>query len=237
MRPGHPGRHAACCAPLTRRLSVTFDSLPVAVFGRSSRKTTSSGSHQRASVGSTCATSASAVSPDPARRTTQATGRSTHRGCGRATTATSTTSGWLASADSSSAEGIHSPPDLMRSFIRSTIRIVPCASTVARSPVRSHPSSAKESGDSTPRYSPATQGPATWSSPVLSPSHGSTAPDSTSTMRTDTSGSGCPCADSAARRSSSPRPAWCGRGPPIAPTGLTSVIPHECVTGTPAACS
>jgi hypothetical protein len=42
---------------------------------------------------------------------------------------------------SSSIELIHSPPDLITSFVRSVIATYPCASIVATSPVSNQPSS------------------------------------------------------------------------------------------------
>jgi len=50
---------------------------------------------------------------------TKATGRSPQRGSGRATTAASITSGWAASAFSTSTEAMFSPPLMMMSLLRS----------------------------------------------------------------------------------------------------------------------
>ena len=58
-------------------------------------------------------------------------------------TAASLIFGWAISSFSSSTDEIHSPPDLMRSLVRSTRRIRPGSSIVATSPVRSQPSSVK----------------------------------------------------------------------------------------------
>ena len=70
----------------------------------------------------------------------QASGRSLHLGSGMAITAASATSGWAIRAFSRSTELIHSPPDLIRSLVRSVMRTKPMASTLATSPVRSQPS-------------------------------------------------------------------------------------------------
>jgi hypothetical protein len=56
-------------------------------------------------------------------------------------TAASFTLGWLMIAFSRSTELIHSPPDLIRSLVRSAMRMEPLASSAATSPVRIQPSS------------------------------------------------------------------------------------------------
>ena len=56
-------------------------------------------------------------------------------------TAASFTFGWLMIAFSRSTELIHSPPDLIRSLVRSAIRIEPYSSMAATSPVFIQPSS------------------------------------------------------------------------------------------------
>jgi len=53
--------------------------------------------------------------------TMQASGRSTQRSCGTAITAASSTLGWPMMVVSMSTLEIHSPPDLMRSLVRSVI--------------------------------------------------------------------------------------------------------------------
>jgi hypothetical protein len=53
--------------------------------------------------------------------TTQASGRSTQRSWGMATTAASSTWGWPMIVVSMSTLEIHSPPDLIRSLVRSVI--------------------------------------------------------------------------------------------------------------------
>ena len=57
------------------------------------------------------------------------------------TTAASFTFGWLMITFSRSTELIHSPPDLMRSLVRSAMRIEPYSSIAATSPVFIQPSS------------------------------------------------------------------------------------------------
>ena len=79
----------------------------------------------------------------PSSSTTQASGRSDHFGSGTPMTAASRIGGWAISSFSSSTEEIHSPPDLMRSLVRSTRRTWPRSLIVATSPVRSQPSSVK----------------------------------------------------------------------------------------------
>jgi hypothetical protein len=56
------------------------------------------------------------------------------------TTAASFTAGWLMIAFSRSTEEIHSPPDLIRSLVRSAIRMLPSGDIAATSPVFIHPS-------------------------------------------------------------------------------------------------
>ncbi len=60
-------------------------------------------------------------STEPGLGTTQASGRSTHLGCGTAMTAASSTFGWLMIMFSTSTLETHSPPDLIRSLVRSVI--------------------------------------------------------------------------------------------------------------------
>jgi hypothetical protein len=57
----------------------------------------------------------------PGRSATQARGTSPHRSSGIPTTATSSTAGWAASTCSTSTEEMFSPPETMRSFLRSTM--------------------------------------------------------------------------------------------------------------------
>ena len=67
----------------------------------------------------------------------QASGRSLHLSSGMAMTAASATAGCAISAFSRSTELIHSPPDLIRSLVRSVMRRKAISSIVATSPVRS----------------------------------------------------------------------------------------------------
>ncbi len=75
--------------------------------------------------------------------TTSAAGRSPHSSSRTAITTTSRTAGCSTIARSSSAELIHSPPDLTRSFSRSTISTAPSRPIRATSPVRNQPSGVK----------------------------------------------------------------------------------------------
>ena len=59
-------------------------------------------------------------------------------------TAASATSGWAIRRFSNSREEIHSPPDLIRSFVRSTRRMYPSGLTAPTSPVRNQPSAVKD---------------------------------------------------------------------------------------------
>ena len=77
---------------------------------------------RRANEGARNALRSSAVAVAPGLSTTQASGRSDHFGCGTAITAASATAGWPMIAFSRSTELIHSPPDLIRSLVRSEIR-------------------------------------------------------------------------------------------------------------------
>ena len=101
---------------------------------------TASGSHHLATSGFRCSRISSSVADSPSLRTTQASGRSSHFGCGMPMTAASFTAGWLMIAFSRSTELIHSPPDLMRSLVRSAIRMEPYSSIAATSPVFIQPS-------------------------------------------------------------------------------------------------
>ena len=56
-------------------------------------------------------------------------------------TAASLTAGWAMITFSRSTELIHSPPDLIRSLVRSAMRIEPYSSIAATSPVFIQPSS------------------------------------------------------------------------------------------------
>ncbi len=98
-----------------------MSNLPTLVFGTASISTTSSGSAQRASLSRRYSMISCGSTVTPGFGTTQASGRSTHLGCGTAMTAASRTLGWPMIMLSTSIEEIHSPPDLIRSFVRSVI--------------------------------------------------------------------------------------------------------------------
>src|SRR5690606_30925667 len=100
-----------------------LENLPTLVFGISSMKTTSSGSHHLATLSARYSRSASLVSSSHSRTTTQASGRSAHFGWGTPITAASATAGWPMISFSRSTDEIHSPPDLMTSLVRSTRRM------------------------------------------------------------------------------------------------------------------
>ena len=76
----------------------------------------------------------------PSRGTTTMSGRSSHLGWKTPMTAACFTSGWPTAAFSRSMELIHSPPDLITSLVRSVMRMKPCSSRVATSPVGNQPS-------------------------------------------------------------------------------------------------
>jgi hypothetical protein len=117
-----------------------LSNLPVAVVGSASTNSNTSGTHHEAIRCARWAARSEAVTAEPARRTTSAAGRSVHTGCATAITIACATSGWSMRWFSTSIELIHSPPDLMRSLVRSTRRRYPYSSIVAMSPVRSQPS-------------------------------------------------------------------------------------------------
>src|SRR5207237_769653 len=158
-----------------------------------STNTKASGTENFATRASRYSRRSSGVTFAPSRRTIAASGRSDHFGCGTATPAASFTAGWPISSFSSATELIHSPPDLMRSLVRSVICRYPSGSMVTTSPVLNQPSRVHRSADpSMSVYEDATAGPRTCNSPCVLPSHGTSRPDS-STARTSTSGAGNPC--------------------------------------------
>ncbi len=108
---------------LKRSRRIFLSNLPTDVLGTSSMKTTSSGSHHLATLPSRKFRMSSRDRVTPARGTTQASGRSSHFGCATAITAASATSGWDMISPSSSTLEIHSPPDLTKSLVRSTMRM------------------------------------------------------------------------------------------------------------------
>src|SRR6267154_2435629 len=99
-------------ANCSRRAS--FLNLPTEVRGMDSRKTKASGSCHLANVSARKARNSSAVACAPSFKTTAASGRSCHFGCGIPTTQASFTAGWPISVFSKSTELIHSPPDFTR---------------------------------------------------------------------------------------------------------------------------
>src|SRR6266480_1244955 len=103
--------------------STFLSNLPTDVFGTSSMKRTSSGSHHLATLSRRKSITSSWVTCplNSGRGTAYTTGRSSHLGWGRPMTAASRILGWAITAFSSSTEEIHSPPDLMTSLVRSTI--------------------------------------------------------------------------------------------------------------------
>src|ERR1700756_3624983 len=123
-------------------------------------------------------------------------------------------------AFSSSTEDTHSPPDLITSFARSTIETNPSGDTVATSPVLNQPSAVILVGSAELWYPLQTHGPRTWISPKATPSHGSSAPDSRSQMRSSTHGTGEPCVV----RMSSKSPSCHERGEATVAIGDVSVM-------------
>src|SRR5439155_9247041 len=144
---GHP-RQSFGVQPLKRSRSTFLPTFPTLVFGTASMSTTSSGSANFASRGRRYSTISRGSSVMPGLGTTQARGRSTHFGCGTAMTAASSTLGWSMIIVSTSMDEIHSPPDLMRSLVRSVICTYPSGSMDATSPVRNQPSAVNRSTDS-----------------------------------------------------------------------------------------
>ena len=100
----------------------------------------SSGSHHLATRSRRCSHRSAGDASSPSFSTTHASGRSVHRSSGLAITAASATAGCAISSPSRSTDEIHSPPDLITSFERSEMRMNPCESIAAMSPVRSQPS-------------------------------------------------------------------------------------------------
>src|SRR4029077_10119391 len=98
-----------------------FNSLPVEVCGKLATKMNSSGNCHLANLQARKERSSSEVTWQPSFSTTAASGLSCHLGCGAAITAASCTAGWATIAFSTSTELIHSPPDLIRSLVRSVI--------------------------------------------------------------------------------------------------------------------
>src|SRR5262249_11226269 len=134
--------------PLKRSRRTFLSNLPTLVFGTTSMSTTSSGNAHFASLGRRKSRISPGSTVIPGLGTTQASGRSTHRGWGTAMTAASSTFGCPMIIVSTSIEEIHSPPDLMRSFGRAVLMTYPSGSLARTSPVLTHPSGGKRSVDS-----------------------------------------------------------------------------------------
>src|ERR1700760_2462987 len=101
---------------------MTFlSNLPTLVLGTSVMKVHWSGNHHRGTRLLRNSTRSAGAGLRPGLGTTATSGRSDHLGSGTAITAASKTSGWAMTAFSSSTEEIHSPPDLITSFVRSEI--------------------------------------------------------------------------------------------------------------------
>ena len=99
-----------------------MSNLPVPVMGTASMISMRSGScHFAQPRPSRCARTSSSVIVAPSVSTTHASGRSCHFSSGIAITAACATPGIAMIAPSMSTELIHSPPDLIRSFVRSAM--------------------------------------------------------------------------------------------------------------------
>mmetsp|Transcript_27561 Transcript_27561/g.66430 ORF Transcript_27561/g.66430 Transcript_27561/m.66430 type:complete len:301 (+) Transcript_27561:316-1218(+) len=167
---------------------------------------------------------------------TRATGRSSHLGCGMATTQDISTSGNSVIWFSMSMELIHSPPDLMTSLERSQIMNAPSSSTRTTSPVMRYPlwnfSAATEA--SCLKYSEIIVGPFTSNSPCC-PWGTSSSKFSGFASLYSIIGTGIPALHTPSNRS-------CGvffmslcltSVRPMDPSGLVSVIPHPWMNSTP----
>ena len=97
-----------------------MENLPTEVLGTSSMNSTWSGIHHFGTRSFSQIRMSSALTAVPSAATTQAIGRSPHLVDATPITAASMTSGWAMISFSSSTELTHSPPDLMRSLVRST---------------------------------------------------------------------------------------------------------------------
>src|SRR5262245_45550084 len=125
-------------ANLARRSFLEI--LPVAVIGRASTNTTSSGSCHLAIFEPSVSRISALVGLAPGAFTTTSSGRSCHLGCGTPITAQLAMPLQAMAAFSTSMELIHSPPDLTRSLVRSTISSQLSGVTLATSPVPNQPS-------------------------------------------------------------------------------------------------
>mmetsp|Transcript_39916 Transcript_39916/g.114026 ORF Transcript_39916/g.114026 Transcript_39916/m.114026 type:complete len:283 (-) Transcript_39916:696-1544(-) len=162
-----------------------------------------------------------------------ASGRSSQRGCGTATTAAIVTPSMAPMWFSRSIEEIHSPPDLMTSLDLSLMTMAPSSSIRATSPVMSQPLW-NLSGASYWKYSWMIQGPRTSSSPAW-PRGSSRSRFSESAMRTWTPGMGRPAFVMFAKSSSGllVRSLCLATRRPRLPRGLVSVMPQPCRNSTP----
>src|SRR5687767_1418965 len=139
-----PGRGHALASSSRR---ANFCVLPDAVFGRASLTSRSSGQYGLAIPRpSRWPRRSSSVGASLPAETMTAQTFSPSRSSGTATTATSWTSGWAMSPDSTSVTGMFSPPRMIRSLLRPVMRIdrpvlEPVALRRARSPVSNHPAS------------------------------------------------------------------------------------------------
>ena len=107
---------AECCARRT-----FLSNLPTLVLGTSAMNVQRSGSQNLAVRSASQLRNSAAVTAESDLRTTHASGRSSHFGCGIAITAASATFGCAMIMFSRSTDEIHSPPDFTRSLVRSMI--------------------------------------------------------------------------------------------------------------------
>ena len=124
---------------------MTFlSNLPTLVLGISDTRAIASGNQKRGNFGARCwRTSCSEMPSSRPCGTMTANGRSPHFSSGRATNAVSRMLVCDKSVFSSSTEEIHSPPLLIRSLVRSVIRMYPSELMAAMSPVRNQPPGVK----------------------------------------------------------------------------------------------
>mmetsp|Transcript_17504 Transcript_17504/g.39663 ORF Transcript_17504/g.39663 Transcript_17504/m.39663 type:complete len:299 (-) Transcript_17504:794-1690(-) len=215
---------------------MTFLSiLPVDVSGISSQTSTSSGSWNLANFLRQCSATRSCRpwAGVPGASITTATGRSSHLGCGTATTEAMDTPSIAAMWFSRSMEEIHSPPDLMTSLDLSLMIIAPSLSIYATSPVMSQPLW-NLSGALFWKYSPMIHGPRTRTSPA-SPCGRSLSRSSVSTIFNSTPGMGMPALAMFPKRASGlfERSECTATRFATVPRGLVSVIPQTWVNSTP----
>mmetsp|Transcript_14548 Transcript_14548/g.36955 ORF Transcript_14548/g.36955 Transcript_14548/m.36955 type:complete len:270 (-) Transcript_14548:781-1590(-) len=174
-----------------------------------------------------------APAPAPGASMMMATGRSSHLGCGIATTAAIATSSNAEMWFSMSIEEIHSPPDLITSFDRSVMTMAPPLSSFATSPVMSQPLWNLSEAEVW-KYSVMIHGPRTKSSPAC-PRTTSRSRLSESAMRTSTPGTGMPAFTILLNNSSGVfvKSQCFTTLLANAPRGFVSVMPHPCKNSTP----